>query len=68
MRQPDGATTALGQRVQQLLALRLDYVLHSRQLNPTMAVVFDTQVWIHPGSRTLYVEASDHLPLVVISK
>ena len=66
MRQPDGDDRDLGQRVQQLLAGRLDYVLHSRQLNPTMAVVFDTQdvdpSWLPHSLRR---EASDHLPLVV---
>ena len=67
MRQPDGATTATwDNESSSFLPGRLDYVLHSRQLNPTMAVVFDTQdvdpSWLPHSLRR---EASDHLPLVV---
>jgi endonuclease/exonuclease/phosphatase family metal-dependent hydrolase len=67
MRQPDGATMATwDNESSSFLPGRLDYVLHSRQLTPKMAVVFDTQdvdpSWLPHSLRR---QASDHLPLVV---
>ena len=67
MRQPDGATMATwDNESSSFLPGRLDYVLHSNQLTPKMAVVFDTQdvdpSWLPHSLRR---QASDHLPLVV---
>lgn len=67
MRQPDGITVATwDNESSSFLPGRLDYVLHSDQLTPRLATVFDTQdvdpAWLPHSLRR---QASDHLPLVV---